>query len=211
MPCSKHGKRSSFIPLTKPKIREHFRQACCIMTLPDRQKAAQTAATIFAKQAFFKSCHHVASYLPIRNEFDAMPLMEELWRAKKTCYLPVIATDQEKTLHFVRYQHGDALHKNRYGVLEPIKHLAAISPAHLDIVITPLIAFDVQGHRLGTGGGFYDKTFSFLQQTRPRKPLMIGLGYAIQQARSLPVDPWDVLLDGIVTEQQFIACLTIKI
>lgn len=71
----------------------------------------------------------------------------------------------------------------------------------LDIVITPLAAFDLQGHRLGTGGGYYDRTFAFLQKNTVKKPKIIGLAYAEQQAELLPHDQWDIDLDGVVTEK----------
>jgi 5-formyltetrahydrofolate cyclo-ligase len=128
--------------------------------------------------------------------------MEIIWRAGKCCYLPVLNDD--KTLSFVRYDKGDALCPNRYSIQEPVNAENEISADQLDLVITPLIAFDFAGHRLGTGGGYYDRTFAFIKAGEVKRPFMLGLGFAAQQADALSVDDWDVLLDGVVTENSFI-------
>ena len=147
---------------------------------------------------------HVACYLPFNDEFDSWPVIEAVWQAKKYCYLPILSQSDEKSLCFVRYDYGEALHQNRYGILEPVNISRIMLPNLLDIVVTPLIAFDVLGHRLGTGGGYYDRTFAFLHEQQDKKPVMVGLGYAAQQVALLPSDPWDVMMGGVVTEDGFI-------
>ena len=119
--------------------------------------------------------------------------------------MPVISDEDERFIYFVRYVYGDALHLNQYSILEPVKKNQRIKSETLDMVITPFVAFDLHGHRLGTGGGYYDKTFSFLHDQAWTKPLMIGLGYAAQLAHELPTDPWDIKLNGVVTEKKFIS------
>lgn len=105
----------------------------------------------------------------------------------------------------MQYDEGDALHLNRYSIREPVNTSNGVSPTKLDLVVTPLVAFDLQGHRLGTGGGYYDRTFSFLRMDSNTKPYMLGLGYASQQAELIQSDPWDISLDGVVTEKKFIS------
>ncbi|HID00312.1 MAG TPA: 5-formyltetrahydrofolate cyclo-ligase [Piscirickettsiaceae bacterium] len=67
------------------------------------------------------------------------------------------------------------------------------------LVITPLVAFDANGSRLGMGGGFYDRTFACKRNGR-HKPLLIGWAHACQEVAHLPRQPWDVPLDGVITE-----------
>lgn len=120
----------------------------------------------------------------------------------------------EKILHFAPYERNEPLHKNIHHVLEPSPTDNTILAKDLDIVILPLVAFDLQGNRLGKGGGYYDCTFSFLSKNQlstlgkrqknkssiPHKPILIGLGFQIQEAKSIPTDPWDIKLDAILTE-----------
>lgn len=169
----------------------------------DRQKAAMAAAHIFMQQVLKPAQQHIACYLAFNDEFETHPMIEAIWQAKRTCYLPVLAAPNEKQLLFIRYQYGDPLQKNQYDILEPAHRKPTIAPSALDLVITPLIAFDHAGHRLGTGGGYYDATFSFLQQ-QATSPVLIGLAYAIQQADHLPNDPWDIQLSGVLTETGFL-------
>jgi 5-formyltetrahydrofolate cyclo-ligase len=73
-------------------------------------------------------------------------------------------------------------------------------------VLTPLVAFDLHGNRLGMGGGFYDRTFEFLNRhTHWRRPLLIGLAYDFQRVEQLYSHGWDVRLSGVVTEQGFVS------
>lgn len=165
-------------------------------------QAAKTAADLFIQQAIFKKSEHIACYFSFKDEFDALPIMEAIWQAKKHCYLPVLT--QENSLRFIRYNKGDALKSNRYAIFEPVNDTVECKPQDLDIVITPLIAFDLRGRRLGTGGGYYDRTFAFLHKESIKRPLIIGLAYAAQEAADVPHDTWDVNLDGVQTEKEFI-------
>jgi len=69
-------------------------------------------------------------------------------------------------------------------------------------VLTPLVAFDSFGNRLGMGGGFYDRSFVFRRDPvrRHHRPYLLGLGYEFQKVAALPRQPWDVPLDAAVTE-----------
>lgn len=116
--------------------------------------------------------------------------------------MPVLTP--EKSLFFVYYEKGDALSANQYGIGEP-ENKSRIIPTHqLDLVIAPLVAFDAHGNRLGTGGGYYDRTFAFLHENKRDKPSLLGLAYLTQSMKTLPLEPWDIPLDGVITEQAFI-------
>lgn len=152
----------------------------------------------------FANAEHIACYLPQKHEFDTRPLIEIIWQQKKYCYLPRIK-DDSRELNFLRHNKEDELQLNCYSILEPIETSQQIPPEKLDLVIVPLLAFDRLGHRLGTGGGYYDHTFSFLKGQYVKHPTMLGLGYAAQEVEKLPHDPWDIFLQGIVTEQELIS------
>jgi 5-formyltetrahydrofolate cyclo-ligase len=166
-----------------------------------RRQASITAANLFIKQPLFTQNMHIACYLACQHEFDSQPLIKAIWQAKKHCYLPVLTP--KKSLQFVHYAKGDALRTNPYSILEPANISQSISPQQLDIVFTPLLAFDSLGHRLGVGGGYYDRALAFRGRQSWLKPIIIGLAYAQQEARHLPFDTWDVSLDAVLTEQGY--------
>lgn len=152
----------------------------------------------------FQASRHIACYYPYRDEFNTFPVMEMIWAAKKICYLPLLS--DMKSLTFARFSPGDVLEPNLYGIPEPVDRSRIIQAEKLDLVLMPLLAFDRQGHRLGTGGGYYDRTFAFLfEQARSLpSPRMVGIGYAAQEAPALPADAWDVLMHAVVTEKEWV-------
>lgn len=189
--------------MDKTQLRKHFRELCCHVTPAYRENAGQLAAKILSAHALFKESQHIACYLSYKTEFDSSPIIEAIWQAKKKCYVPVVSSDESHLLNFVHYQYGDPLHTNRYSILEPIHIVDRINPENLDLVIMPVVAFDREGHRLGFGGGYYDRTFAFMINGNI-KPILIGLGYASQETKELPSDEWDVKLSQILTEQTLI-------
>jgi len=186
---------------SKSQLRQFFRELRGDISLTIKNAAAQSAATWLTTQEIFKSSEHIACYLPVKNEFDTSYIIDNIWNAKKNCYLPILNDDH--ALRFLQFEKGDKLRLNRYSIPEPLAHSYEIALPLLDMVIMPLLAFDMRGIRLGAGGGYYDKTFAFLQANKAKKPFMLGLGYANQEANNLPYDTWDILLDGILTEKIF--------
>jgi 5-formyltetrahydrofolate cyclo-ligase len=151
------------------------------------------------KHEIFKQSEHIACYFSINHEFDSSYIMKSIFEQNKICYLPVLM--EGNFLCFIRHNKGDALQKNRYAIPEPVDKTNVIAKEMLDLVITPLIAFDLLGHRLGAGGGFYDRTFQFLRSNPLKKPKLLGLGFNAQQAEMIPTEDWDIKLDGVLTEK----------
>jgi 5-formyltetrahydrofolate cyclo-ligase len=203
MPCIiMQYRRSCFIQQNKTELRAHFRQLRQSISAKDKQNAAITAAQHFSIHPLFRNSQRIACYIGIRDEFVTHPLIERIIQAGKQCYLPVL--NNNKTLKFALYQKDDLLVANQYGIPEPQNVSQVIAPEMLDIVIVPLIAYDLSGTRLGTGGGYYDKTFEFKQQKRQAKPLILGLAYHAQQAEILPKEKWDIALNGVITENELL-------
>ena len=197
------SKRSLFIQPNKENIRADFRAIRRHLPIDYRREAALAAANLLASQDLFQHSQHIASYLAYHAELDTQAFIRQIWQAEKKCYLPRLTSD--KSLQFALYAENDPLDSNQYGILEPLSTVAIKPAEQLDLVVVPLVAFDVFGHRLGTGGGYYDRTFAFKQATADKKPRLIGFAYAAQQTALLPFDEWDVFLDGVVTEKEFIS------
>lgn len=154
------------------------------------------------KELLFSS-QHIACYLARNEEFDCSPIIQAIWQAKKNCYLPTLSLEKDGHLNFVSYAPDDVLKLNRYHILEP-DHGEIFPADKLDLVLLPLVGFDLQGNRLGAGGGYYDRTFAFTRDHADKKPLLIGLAYSFQQVHQLPFDDWDVRMHGVLTEKEFI-------
>lgn len=167
-----------------------------------RQEAAESFAWHFARCRLYRNSRRIACYLSHDGELDLMPLIQRAWRDKKQVYLPVLHAPYVDRLLFARYTPQSILGNNRFGIPEPA--LAArerISPMHLDLVLTPLVGFDCQGHRLGMGGGFYDRSFAFLRHRQFwHKPRLVGCAYQFQEVAHIESRSWDVPLQAVATE-----------
>ena len=103
-------------------------------------------------------------------------------------------------LRFAPWRAGDPLVTNRYGIPEPdVEPSSALDAREMAVVVTPLVGFDARGHRLGMGGGWYDRSFAF-RRARSAPPLLVGAAFAQQQLDILDAADWDVPLDAIATE-----------
>ena len=149
----------------------------------------------------FIHSQRLAVYITNDGEIDLQPLIHMAWSLRKKVYLPVLHPFRNGELVFMQYHAGQPLANNRFGIPEPLSaHDTKISPWMLDLVLTPLVGFDEQGNRMGMGGGFYDRTFAFIQNnTRPRKPHLLGTAHECQKTSELITQPWDIAMNGIIT------------
>lgn len=141
--------------------------------------------------------HSVALFLSFDGELDTQPLIDLLWRSGKKVYLPVLHPFSPGNLLFLNYHPASELLINRLKIQEPKLDVRDVLPlSELDVLITPLVAFDVNGQRLGMGGGFYDRTLQNWQQYGLHP---VGYAHDCQQVEQLPVEKWDIPLPAVVT------------
>ena len=134
-----------------------------------------------------------AAYLPIRSEISPLPLIAALHHAGQPTAMPVTPAEGQP-LSFRLWAVGDALEDGPYGTRQP---LASETPVLPDVILAPLLAFDLAGWRLGYGGGFYDRTVAGLRRFGQRVT-MIGIAYEGQKVDKTPVGPFDMPLDAVL-------------
>lgn len=165
------------------------------------RRAAALAVTrsVVATGAFARS-RRIGVYWPMDGELDTRPLLALLISRGKSAYLPGFAGCRPGEMRWRPFIPGAPLRRLRFGVVEPVAPRASLNPRYLDLVITPLVAFDVDGNRLGMGGGYYDRCFSFLKASQGG-PVLIGVGYEFQRLEHIDPKPWDVPLSKVITER----------
>jgi 5-formyltetrahydrofolate cyclo-ligase len=136
----------------------------------------------------------VAGYSAQKGEMDVGPLMAALAARGHAMALPVMVA-RDVGLEFRFYKSGDALLPGMMEIPEPPATAPQVEP---DVILVPLLAFDRRYNRLGTGGGYYDRTLAALRQKRPL--LALGIGFACQEVHALPAEKHDIRLDRIATE-----------
>ena len=181
-----------------------MRDARRALTPQARQVAAEAAAKHLRTLPAYRQARCLAVYLARDAELDPAPLVVAARGEGKEVYLPVLAG--ERFLHFQLYTPDRELRPNIFDIPEPIDDPnTALRPEEFDLVLAPLVGFDPRGHRLGMGGGYYDRSFAFLRDRSIKKPVLVGLAYECQKVDELPAEEWDVPMAGVVTEQQFYA------
>lgn len=146
----------------------------------------------------WRGARAIGIYLPVRGEASPLAVVDLARRSGREIYLPVIDVPERGTMRFGPWQSQTEFAPNRFGINEPVLVSADLcSPMSLDLVLAPLLAFDRLGNRLGMGGGYYDRAFAGRSGKNPR---LIGIAYDCQRVEALPVEPWDVPLDAVITE-----------
>lgn len=185
---------------SRKQLRQSIRKQRRAVTRREAAHCAEQLAQRVSASRIAASSHHIAAYLASDGEIDPSPLVQRLWQLGKKLYLPVLAPFSKNKLWFARFEPGEPMVFNRYGIAEPARR-RLIKPCDLDLVFTPLVAFDSRGHRLGMGAAYYDHSFAFLRRrTRLYKPKLVGLAYEFQKQAALEVNSWDIPLNAVVTE-----------
>lgn len=189
-------------------LRRELRRRRRALTLFQRRQATERLCRRLRQLPEVRRARRVALYLPNDGEIDPTPLIAWFRRRRARLYLPVLRPLSHNALWFVDYHADTPMVANRFGIAEPETrhgaHRARRLPAWaLDLVLLPLVGFDNHGQRIGMGGGFYDRTLAFTRRPGPR-PQLIGLAHDCQRVERLPVAPWDVPLDAIVSDRRVI-------
>jgi len=162
-----------------------------------RIAGADALATRLFALPFFPAKGYVAGYWATDGEIGLHSWQLRLPPGLVYC-LPVLADDE--TLRFAPWRPGDELVTNRYGIPEPdVDPRAGLTAADMALIVVPLVGFDGAGHRLGMGGGWYDRTLASRLQ-RPAPPWLVGVGFEAQRIDAVGAQAWDVPLDAICTE-----------
>ncbi|MBP2847332.1 5-formyltetrahydrofolate cyclo-ligase [Dickeya oryzae] len=195
-PASASSDRSCITSL-RQHIRQQVRQRRRALTPLQQATFAQQAAERVMTNPRLVDAKRVAVFLSFDGELNTQPLIAALWQHQKQVYLPVLHPFCRGHLLFLRYAPDTVLVWNRLKIQEPQLDVRDVLPIEqIDVLLTPLVAFDATGQRLGMGGGFYDRTLQYWQS---RGPYPIGLAHDCQQVEALPVESWDVPLPEIIT------------
>ena len=187
--------------LSKPQVRTLVRSQRASLST----KAQVVAEYSLAKQA--RACHRlqqakrVLSYAPFAGEISPTRLIKKI--ATKHIFHPRITHFRHCKMHLYCASKIDTL--NKYGIKEP-QAIGAPTPVNrMDVILLPLVAFDRDGNRIGMGRGYYDRALQSLAHQPSTRPYLIGIAHHFQELKSCQAAAWDVPLDAILTDQEFIS------
>jgi 5-formyltetrahydrofolate cyclo-ligase len=147
------------------------------------------------KSPLFAQARTVLAYFSFRQEPDLSPLFENEY-----CWGFPRCVGRSLHWHTWSPRHPQRLQKSAYGIDEPSDASPIIQPQDVDLILVPTVACDMQGYRLGYGGGFYDR---MLSQFKWAQIPTIGIVFDYARLSHLPVDSWDRPLQSICTEEGY--------
>lgn len=178
----------------RDSLRKALRQKRAALASDVRWQHALAVRDHLVDANVFDSCQQVACYWATKTELSLQPTIEHLSANGIDTLLPIVR-DQE--LMFAPWRAGSRMVANEFGILEPIEEPTTTLGSGA-LVLVPLVGFSPNGHRLGQGGGYYDR----LLGNRPELKA-IGIAHAVQKTLELQPLSHDVRLHSVVTEQGF--------
>ncbi len=187
--------------LTKKAMRSTLLEKRQSMSYDEVYSFSQRIAKQVQRLGQWQTAKQVAIYWPHLNEVDTRVLIHELWEQGRQVFLPRCISGQSGSMELVSVHSEHDLHKGAYSIMEPVDscEILDIEKKQPDLLIIPGLAFDMQGFRLGYGGGYYDR---LLEKPSMSQVFSIGLCYARLFMQKLPQEAWDRPVNAVCTEEQ---------
>ncbi len=188
---------------SKQNLRKEMRQKRRELDEHEQDRAAANLMKNLLQVKSYIRAKRISMYFPNDGEIDPGLAMVKALSMSKRCYYPIIFPGRKPKLFFAPVRRGSRLEPDRLGILSPVvSAFKWLKPAHLDLILLPLVAFDEGGRRVGMGGGFYDASLAFMSTRRFwHRPKLIGIAHEIQKAETITADHWDIPLEMIVTDK----------
>lgn len=166
-----------------------------------RLAASQAIATALEALAAFRAAKVVLGFMPMRGEVDLRPLIER--HPEKEWGIPRIVRVPSPRIDFHLFNSGQLV-PHSYGMLEPRESMPRIKPETVDLVLVPGMAFSPGGHRLGYGGGYYDRYLPLAERA-----LRVGIAYRAQIVDAVPHHAADQKVQYLATEEGIWPCAAV--
>lgn len=182
------GKRRS-----KSRLRQEIQARIGSLSEPGRAMVSSQACELLAAQPIWGAARSVLFYAPMRDELDVWPLVEQAIECGKTVLLPRFIPE---TRGYGVFQIADPARDcapGKFGIREPSAHCPAFPLNRLDFVLAPGVGFDAAGHRLGRGGGYYDRLLAHISGVK------CGVAFDEQVVGQIPAEPHDIQMNFVLT------------
>lgn len=196
--------QETLVQKAKADLRRQLRKRRNDVPVVVRRLAGRQVERLALRHRLIGRGRRIGFYIPANGELNILPLLNRaLWMGCR-CFLPVLPQRGLRKLWFTRLGKGAHWSVNRYGIPEYGQRLDKVRIHLLERIFVPLLGFDRRGFRMGMGGGYYDASLAYmLRRKRWYRPKLIGVAFAAQGVDDLPVDPWDIPLDAVLTEQGY--------
>lgn len=175
--------------MDKTELRREIRARKRAMTEAEIEERSARLAQLFFASGAYQNAKTIYGYLPYNQEVRTVPMLERALKDGKKVAVPKVYGDEMKFLYL---DDLTAVAKGYAGIPEPIAD-EPVAHDETALVLMPGLAFDPQGHRIGYGGGFYDKFLA----AEPNHPTL-ALCYEFQMLPKLDVEDHDIPVDTVL-------------
>ena len=175
--------------MNKQELRKAIRTRKRAMTEEEIERRSRSLCQKFLESDAYRACRTLYGYLPYNQEVRTVPILAQALADGKQVAVPKVYGDDMK---FIVLTDLTQVSRGYAGIPEPIAD-EPVAEDETALVLMPGLAFDPQGHRIGYGGGFYDKFLS----REPKHPT-VALCYAFQMVEQLETDPFDIPVDAVI-------------
>ena len=175
--------------MDKKELRRTIRERKRAMTEEEIIARSEALGVLFAQSEAYKAAKTIYGYLPYNQEVRTVPMLEQALKDGKRVAVPKVYGDEMKFLYL---DDLTKVEKGYAGIPEPIAD-EPVADDETALVLMPGLAFDPQGHRIGYGGGFYDKFLA----AEPNHPTL-ALCYEFQMVEKLETEQFDIPVDEVI-------------
>ena len=179
-------------------------------SIPPEQKALQE--TSIEKRLFeldnFKKANSILMYVSFRSEVSTRKFLDDIHKMGKKLILPLVDA-RHKVLKLYEVKDNSELAPGYMGIPEPdVRENRRVTIKDIDLVVIPGTGFDIQGNRLGYGGGYYDRLLGLesKQLAEVEHIPTVALAFEEQIGEEIPAEPHDIQVDMIITDKRLIRC-----
>ena len=181
----------------KKKLRKILTQKRSLIKKNSKKEFSLQVFNKLIESINFDEIKYVASFISIRSEISTNQLNEKIIELKRTLSFPVIQKNSQELI-FKKFLSNENFKLGKYDIPEPISENKEILP---QLFFVPCLGFDLNGYRVGYGGGFYDKTFAKFKRLN-LKFYTVGFSFDDQKQKEIPRENFDYKLDFVLTEKQ---------
>ena len=189
------------VSTAKQRLRDRLRMQRRALADADAVERSRRISRAFGASAIFRDARQVVLYSPTENEVETEAIWQHARQEGKRVYYPRLTTDRQE-IEFVLRSEGQSLVPGAFDIPVPLGNELLAGVAATDVVVTPAVAFDRIGRRLGRGRGYYDGAFRSVLAGA----LRVGVAYAFQVIDEVPSDIRDERVDYVVTEAGCVKC-----
>ncbi|OIP41473.1 5-formyltetrahydrofolate cyclo-ligase [Candidatus Desantisbacteria bacterium CG2_30_40_21] len=153
----------------------------------------------------FHSSSNILFYVATKSEVQTEDMIRQAIKQGKRALVPITDAENKRLLISELHDFDLELEKGAYGILEPTKIYQRLVPLdEVEMIIVPGVVFDLHGHRIGYGGGYYDRMLESIGQNKGTKACLIGVCFECQLVDTIPIEKHDMPVSRIITEERVI-------